>query len=309
MGLNSEINSGMVIRRQHFKFLPVEWILILYLVATTLLILIFWSNLQNPEIHILLRIIVIAAILLFAGSKNTLQSRKTFYYLRWFFPVLLLGYLYKETDYLNNLLFRTDLDPLFAFIDEAIFGMQPSLEFASRFPSGFFAELMYFGYCSYYLLIVTVPVYLFGAKQKEAAEEVISITIGSFMIFYLLFILLPVAGPQYYFAAKTEPVHQRFLFGPLLGIILEVGEGRTAAFPSSHISIYLILLYSCIQYARKLLAFVVPAGVLLFLSTLYLQAHYVIDIIFGIIYTPLVYLLAEKYYMAFKTKNKINYGN
>ena len=69
------------------------------------------------------------------------------------------------------------------------------------------------------------------------------------------------------------------------------GERPTAAFPSSHVGISTICMF-LIAHARnyKLLAILAPLYFLLCCATVYIQAHYLVDAIAGVISAILVYL-------------------
>lgn len=68
------------------------------------------------------------------------------------------------------------------------------------------------------------------------------------------------------------------------------GERPTAAFPSSHVgvsTILMLLVWS--SKNRKLLLFLLPFYVLLCLSTVYIYAHYAIDVLAGWVSALLLY--------------------
>jgi membrane-associated phospholipid phosphatase len=268
-------------------------------VLTGILIVLCRSQLQNVTFHLLFRFLIITIFAGIAISGYKFGNQKLFHAGRQLFPFLLLGFLYKETDYLNNLVFRTDLDHLFAQIDEVIFGFQPSLVFAQIIISGFFAELMYFGYFSYYLMVIIIPGYLYFRMSRQIGERTVFIIICSFIIYYLIFIIAPVAGPQFYFVDNPGKLPEGFVFGYVLRIIHHFGEGRTAAFPSSHVSICLMIVWVCIKQVRSLLWVILPIAFLLILSTIYIRAHYVIDILGAFIFTPVIYLISSQIYRMF----------
>jgi membrane-associated phospholipid phosphatase len=240
------------------------------------------------------RVAILVIISIFAITAAKWNKSRVFDICRLYFPVVLLGYLYKETDYMNNLIFKTDLDPLFANLEEFIFGMQPSVEFSSVMSSEIFAELMYFGYFAYYLMILFIPVYLYFKTGRQESEQLIFIMINSFLIYYLVFILLPVGGPQFYFKDPSHNLPGGYVFGTAIRFIQEVGEAPTAAFPSSHASIYLMLTYVIYKFARKLLFIAISIGFLLLLSTVYIRAHYVVDVLFAMLYTPSLFIFSKK---------------
>lgn len=276
------------------RLLPVELILILYLLLTGILILSRCSSLSYPWIHLSIRLIIIGVIIGFTRWNFSPVSRIT-YYTRLMFPIVLLGYLYNETGYLNHLLISHNLDPLISSFDSGLFGIQPSIRFSQVIHSNVFAELMYFGYFAYYLLIIGTPVAITIYSGKKQAQEAVFIMIHSFFVYYIVFIILPVVGPQFYFT-NLEPLPQGYLFGPILRFIQHVGEAPTAAFPSSHVSIALMILVLNTKYAKPLLRFAGPVIVLLIVSTVYIRAHYVADVLAAFIVTPFLYYISHLVY-------------
>ena len=277
-------------------FWPVEIVLFVYFLVTYILLAVFHERLPDVLWQAVTRGVLLAAYIFIIYWQNRNSQVKSLYALRLFAPLLLLPFLYKETDYFNNLFFPENLDLFFAQAEEVLFHTQPSLVFSEKFDAQWFSELMYFGYFSYYLLILFIPLYVYFKKGKGITERVIFIVINSFLIYYLIFILLPVAGPQFYFSDQMSTLPEGYIFGPVMKFIQQNGEGQTGAFPSSHVSICLILLYFCFTKIRKLLPFVLTISVLLILSTIYLRAHYVIDVIAAFLTTPIVYAISSGTY-------------
>lgn len=262
---------------------------------TGLLILLKYPHLEFTGSHFFLRLIVFIVIIFLASIRNRNHLYKTRQFVRIFFPLILLAYLYKETDYLNNLIFPENLDIFFSRIEEGLFATQPSYWFAQICNSNIFAELMYFGYFSYYLLLAGIPLYFYFKRETKTAEQLVFMLSNSFLIYYILFIILPVAGPQFYFTDWVI-IPGGYLFGPIMKTIQANGEAPTAAFPSSHVSICLMVLMFCYKYSRKLLMVIIPIATLLILSTVYIRAHYVIDVIAAIALTPLIYYISLTFY-------------
>ena len=149
-------------------------------------------------------------------------------------------------------------------------------------------------------------------------QYVSSVLLASFFIYYFIFIFVPVTGPQFYFCAvgveNIEAGHfpamghyfathtdmlpipgwTRGIFHNLVATAHAAGERPTAAFPSSHIGATTIMLFLARRHAPNLLWFFIPLWVLLCFATVYIQAHYLIDAIAGLISAPIVYWLAKK---------------
>lgn len=290
--------------RASMYFNPAEWALMTYLLLTGILIILFQSQLPEAGFQLVFRITIILLITFLSWIENKGLYQNTIEFIRYFLPLLALIYLYKETDLLNNFIFKENLDPILIRMEEYVFGCQPSLEFAEHLSSNAFAEIMYFGYFSYYLMLIGVPLYMFLKKDHIVASKVMFMIICSFLMYYLIFIIFPAGGPQFYFT-NWPALPEGYLFGPLMRFIQSWGEAPTAAFPSSHVSICLMLIILCFSFAGTLVKFVLPVGFLLVLSTVYIRAHYVLDIVAALLVTPLIFLLAD----LMMKKTVIKYSN
>ena len=248
-----------------------------------------------------------------------------------------------------------NLDHLFAAADQALFGCQPAITFSQQLPGAFWSEAFNLGYWSYFpmiaLLSLTTFYTSFISKNHPSAPTVqgsrsvphssLSTTdytdgtdsslftfhssvltvppliLLSFFLFYVIYIFLPVAGPQYYFQAvgieeiqaghfpslgtyfssHTEmlpaPGYADGLFYHLVHAA-QTGERPTAAFPSSHIGISTIVLLLARRHAPRLLPVLIPLWALLCCATVYIQAHYLVDAIAGLLAAPLILWLAKR---------------
>jgi membrane-associated phospholipid phosphatase len=216
-----------------------------------------------------------------------------------------LGWWYPDTYELNRLL--PNLDHLFASMEQGLFGCQPSLLFSQVVPYAWFSELMCLGYVSYFPLIALVSLYYFVARYQEFKMATFVILV-SFFIYYFIFVLLPVTGPQfYYLAAGTEKIaagifpnlgdwfmtHSERMAAPgwsdgfwyhILDLAHDAGERPTAAFPSSHVGITTVLMMLALRTRCRWLVFtILPFYILMCLATVYIYAHYVIDALAGLI--------------------------
>jgi membrane-associated phospholipid phosphatase len=272
---------------------PIDLITIAYILITGIFIVFSSAKLQNILPHLLARVVILA-IISFLIYLDQNFSKKAIKFLRLFYPLALLSYFYPETDYLNNIFFP-NLDPIVANLEVTIFGGQPSVWFAEYCSWKWFNELMNFGYFSYYFLIFIVCFWIYR-KSYENCTYGIFIVCMSFYMYYILFIIFPVAGPQFYLTPPDNQLPDAYIFREAIKLVHSLGEGPTAAFPSSHVGILCILLYLAFKFVPKLLKWIIPVGILLFLSTVYIKAHYVIDVIAGVLSFPTMYWLSSRAY-------------
>lgn len=286
--------------KQNLRALDI--ILILYILFTGIFIAIEFNKIEFALTHLLFRagILFLTFSLLIAYHY---YPKPLIVFFRNFYVLILLGFLYSETDALNNIFF-SNLDYIFVNLDNKLFGNQPSILFYENMPYKWFIELMNFAYFSYYPLIF-IFCFILYLKQSVKTDFVIFIICCSFIIYYIIFIIIPVAGPQFYFASPLNEIPDAYLFSKIMHLINYLGEKPTAAFPSSHVGIIAIVLYLVYKYKTYLLKWYIPLAILLIFSTVYLKAHYLIDVFAGIISAPLIFWISSSLYQFI---NKKGYG-
>lgn len=277
----------------------IDAVVIGYCILTGIIIALGWNKLENLSLHLLLRIVFIAISLLMISQNDT--KNKFILFVRYFYPLIFLGFFYSETDYYNNLLFE-NLDPYLVKLEQVLFGFQPSLRFSNIFSSKWFSELMHFGYFSYYLLTVGVPLLIYY-KLPEHFIKSMFIIIFSFCLYYLIFIIFPSIGPQFYFSVQDTSVPKGFLFDKIMHLIVSNAETETGAFPSSHVGMTIIFLILIWKHHRKYFIILLSISIILILSTVYIKAHYAIDIIAGVISGFLFFYLSRFIYTSINKKS------
>jgi membrane-associated phospholipid phosphatase len=270
----------------------------MYAIITGLYIVCFCGKIENFAWLLINRLIIIVFLILFAFWHNKTNNSIVFF-LRFIFPPTLTSYWYPETYYLNNDVLVKNLDKSFADFDLYLFGCEPSLEFSAHCPQAWIAESMYFGYFAYFLIFAYIGICFFLCRRNEALPIMFSV-LTSFFIFYLIFIFVPAAGPQFYYASSDTHVPDGYLFCKLMRTIQESGEKPTGAFPSSHVGMTLIFLYILFKHLRKAFWITLPVACILIMSTVYIKAHYLVDVLAAFVCTPLIYTASNKLYSKLK---------
>ena len=282
--------------------LAVEWVVMGYLLVTLLLLLFTYTKAYNPEEMLIGRLRVAAMTFGLWIVYRIVPCRLTLF-CRVALQMALLSWWYPDTYEFNRMF--PNLDHIFAGWEQSLFGCQPSLLFCKAMDGIVFSELMDLGYASYFpmILVVTLFYFLFRYKDFNRATFII---IGAFFLYYLIYIAIPVAGPQYYYnavgmdeiargvfpnvhdyfatnqEALVSPGYKDGIFYQMVADAHDAGERPTAAFPSSHVGISTILMIlAFMSKNRKLFMFLIPFYVLLCFSTVYIYAHYAIDVIAG----------------------------
>jgi len=304
-------------KKPHKGLLTVEWLILGYLVLTTLFILFTYTKHADPDDLLWGRFKIIAITAAMWAVYRLLPCRFTLL-CRISVQLLSLSWWYPDTYELNKVL--PNLDHIFANYEQQLFGCQPALLFSQYVTNPVFSELVYMGYTSYYVLIGIVALYYFFFRYEEFNRTVFVI-LASFFIYYVIFVFLPVTGPQYYYAAAGlenitqgifPNVHDYFathdqslpMAGYSDGYFYQVfaeahvaGERPTAAFPSSHVGMgTIMMLLAWRSKSRALTLFILPFYVLMCIATIYIRAHYVIDIFAGWISSLLFYVVLQYFW-------------
>jgi membrane-associated phospholipid phosphatase len=277
----------------------IDQLLIVYVLLTSVYIIVFFDKVPFPLFHLVPRIFLLAGIIALP-LLNQYIKKPVYEFLRIGYPLILLSFFYSETDALNNVFFDA-LDIHFARLDSMIFGFQPSLEFYNSFPQSWFSELMNFGYFSYYFLITIFAIVVFVKDRINFEKQVFLITC-SFFVYYLIFAVIPVSGPQYFFDSPHNTIADSGIFRSLVKLVEFIGERPTAAFPSSHVGMVLILLCLAWEKHRTTFYIFLPLFILLSLSTVYIKAHYAVDVMGGLISAPLILMLSNYIWSIFNKK-------
>lgn len=191
---------------------PIEWLAITYSILTTLAMFVLWPDMDHPRdmladrLYIFLGTILLWRIYLF-------WPRRLMTFIRITAQMALLSYWYPDTYEFNRTF--PNLDHIFARWDAVLFSCQPSLEFSRLCPWPWFSEAVNMGYFSYYPMIVAVMVFFFLCRNNHYEKASFTV-MCSFFIFYLIYIFLPVAGPQFYFQAVSPESVENGIF-PSLG--------------------------------------------------------------------------------------------
>jgi membrane-associated phospholipid phosphatase len=295
-----------LLQERERKFLgTIDILNLVYIAVVGILVVVFYQNQDHALRYILIHAALFVVILAFL--KLTQRTRRSFLLLLrdWYTPLLFI-FFYEETEVLNQLLaplyynhvttafanlyghFPTYknldyLDPLLEWADHALFGLQPSLAFYRTFNYPLMSEFMHFAYFFYYLLIPILgfTLYLKG-RRKEFDLFLFKVALTMYCC-YVFFIAFPSSGPKYYFPEAIGNQFHGYVFVWIMEFIFRYGEIANGAFPSSHVAMATVILLCAFQYEKVVFWFFLPMIISLYMSTVYLQAHYLVDVPSGVV--------------------------
>jgi len=200
-------------------------------------------------------------------------------WLRRWAPLVALLFLYTEIPALLRAAGQTHLfDAAVLRWDEALFGTQPAIAWARRWPSRALSELLHSAYLSYYAIIFSVPAMLYWRGRLREFDEAVFVLMLTFVACFVWYLFVPVAGPRYFWQAQSAATGT---VRALVLDLLEAGSSRGTAFPSSHVAVACTQSVLAVRYfgRRGLAIGVVTVG--LAAGAVYGGFHYAVDALVG----------------------------
>ncbi|MGM0567842.1 MAG: phosphatase PAP2 family protein [Elusimicrobiota bacterium] len=275
-----------------------------YLLVLSLLILFFNEGVEGWYNYILIHLGAIFFLLFFVPVLNN-SSNRFLNFLRWWYPILLFTFLYKEINAFTRIIVHNWQDFKVMQFEEQLLGVNLTL-WLEEFISPFLTELMKFSYFSYYLMIPVGAAFLYFSGKRKHYIRFLSTICLAFFISYIGFILFPVRGPRYtlydkytkdyevnigeFYGSLVEPDvagMQTFalkggVFTSMQDYIMRYGSLHGGCMPSSHVAVAFVCMMMMWLYRRKVFYVYLPLVILLSVSVVYNRYHYVSDVIAGL---------------------------
>jgi membrane-associated phospholipid phosphatase len=211
----------------------------------------------------------------------------------WFpFLVILLMY-YSLWGDATHLLVTTDRDSALIALDQKLFGFQVSIVL-QRFVSAPLTAWMEFAYAFHIWNIPLVGCFIYLRRPRARFREMMcGLVVVSF--FGLLgYLLVPAIGPMYtlrehYTVGLSQPLA---MFNRQMDF-MDYARIRRDVFPSLHVGISFVVWLYAYRNSRRLFWILMPLVLSLWVSTVYLRYHYMVDCIAGLILAPTSFWLAN----------------
>ncbi len=293
----------------------VDIIFITYLTLIGAVLLFFNSGVKYPYLYSALHFIIIFMVIKFAPILER-SKNKFLNFLRWWYPIILFTFNYREVDRFTSILTNRWYDRFIFNFEYNILGIHPSLGL-ERFITPALTELMKFNYFTYYFMVPVAAAALYFFRKRKHYIRFLAAVCIAFYLSYLTFIIFPVRGPRYEFYRKyakeytvkigeyygphvAEELQDKetkalrgYLFTGLQDYIMRYGSMYGGCMPSSHIAVAFVSMVMMGFYVRKLFYFYLPSVALLSVSVVYNRYHYLLDSVAGILTGLLAIYLAD----------------
>jgi membrane-associated phospholipid phosphatase len=233
------------------------------------------------------------AVALWLGGREFGSSPRIIRFLRCFYPQAFFAPLFEESILLSSQPWGgPPRDAFFASADLSIFGFQPAREFSGALGQiPWCNEIMFGAYFSFYFMLVLTP-WIPWLRGDEAEGERESSTLAGFMlVVYVFYVFFRVLGPKHYLPDLASAGYGSLrggFFTRLEGGILGSANTTGAAFPSSHVAVSLMMTSFVARTERRLLPLYALDAALIALATVYVHAHWAVDVAGGAVAASLL---------------------
>jgi membrane-associated phospholipid phosphatase len=299
------------------NFLPSDIITFGFIILLSIIDIIFLNKIKNWQLLLAVNALVVYFIWLIVKAYGQKLKRgeitndkfSVLRLLRYWNPVILILYIFKQVYYIIYYTKPLDWDSTLISIDRWIFGTDPTV-WIYHIANPWLTEFLQIIYIFYYIIIGIYAYELYSNKRFEGLEYAVFILLLGFYISYIGYMIFPAIGPRFHlhsFHDITTELPGIFLT-KYLRWILDFGESIPAALPnpqdyaqrdampSAHTQIAVILAYLSHRIKSKSFYFYLPYCFLMMFSTIYLRYHYVIDIFAGIIAAIITILIGNYIY-------------
>ena len=262
------------------NLLPSDWITVLYLAVSSVLMLIFHRNLARWYIFLSIHIAAVLGILSLHFVPGPLSPLLQF--ARDWYALATILLFYWGVKPLTQMVFQGMFDDWIVRWENRLFNGQPSTYLSARFPSVALSEYLHLCYLSYYFIPVFLPTMLYFRGKGEAFFETLFAELFTFNLCLIWYIFFPVAGPRYISEKIDESLSSRPLCR-LTHVILSRASTKGAAFPSSHSALAIVVLLCGARYDLVSFVILFPFCTGLVVGTVYGRFHYALDAVAGVL--------------------------
>ena len=218
----------------------------------------------------------------------------------WFpFLAILLMY-YSLWGDATHLLITKDRDATLIALDQRLFHFQASVAI-QRFISPPLTGWMEFAYAYHIFNIPLVACFLYLRRPRERFREMMSGVLVVSFLGLLGYLVVPAVGPMYTLRHQyTVPLAQPLGVFNRQVEFMDFARIRRDVFPSLHVGISFVVWLYAWRNSRLLFWVLAPLILSLWVSTVYLRYHYLVDCVAGLVLAPLSYWLANWMFKGFR---------
>lgn len=250
-----------------------------------------WNLAAQARWFLMLDILLIAIVAGLVAGPLSRCGPATAATVRMVVSIVLIATLFAQMSVIVPNLHPLTYDAELLRIDKELLGFDPnsSIDFLHN---RILTDLFAIGYFSFYFIPIAFFVVLYRARSFEWIERANLAVITGFYVSFLGNAIFPALSPFRYVEAETQLAGLWF-YDHLHYAVDTLEPHKFSAFPSGHILVASIVVILAAKWRRDVLPYFLFWGAVLWLGTIYLRYHYLIDTLVSIGLAPLCVWAAQ----------------
>ena len=228
--------------------------------------------------HILLVLLVFLA----AEARQQRTCTRPCLLAEWY-PLVVLLAVYGSLDLINGPreAVAFSYDAVVQRWELATFGRQLAHDWSRSRTASAMAWPLSLSYLAFFPMVISAPAVLWWRGHFEPARQTIFGISLAFFTCYLVFLLFPVAGPNYLWGWPAVGGHVEFP-ARMVRDLIDRGDSWGSAFPSSHVAGSMAAVLLAFRNWRPLGWTLLPFALAIVVGVVYFQVHYAVDAVAGL---------------------------
>ena len=222
-------------------------------------------------------------------------------FIRLIYPLIFLFVIFESFYMILPFLNLHRYDELLANIDFNMFGVHPTV-WIEQWNRPWLTDLFYSLYIFYFPMPLFILSWLYRQKRFIELDKSIWVYLLTYYGAYLGYFMIPAAGPRFnepLMALQQTDLNGVVLAVPIRTIINFLEPNKLDAFPSLHAAISFTTLLLMGKYSKKMFWTFLPIITGIMIALVYCRYHYVIDMIAGIAWSIITFVLGQLFYDKF----------
>src|SRR3990167_4699197 len=236
--------------------------------------------------------LIFTSVIIFLSREKQHKNWKIFLIINVLLVLCFIGLFYFQTAGLLSRAFHDNpLDNYIIQFEKKWFGdKNPSIRLSEVFHFNWLSELLHLCYLSYFLLLYGVPFYFYCQHDYAAFYQFEFAELLILLSAFLTHSVVPVLSPRTLFEKIQSPMRYGLIYRATHAIV-QSGSADGTAFPSTHVAIGTLMLLMAFHMHTVFFYGVALLALGLIICTVYGRFHYVVDLLAGMVYGCVVFMI------------------
>jgi membrane-associated phospholipid phosphatase len=273
------------------RFWAVDKLILGYLAFTTVLILGWWSRIEDAGMLFTCHVLGVALLIFEVKWPNP-----TSWIFRNWYALPYVASCYKEMALIIPGVWRTDADQWLADLDFRIWGVHPTV-WLERFQTPALTEFLQIVYTLFVPAVLLIPFLIWRRRRPEEFQYYAFLIALGYLASYTGYLIVPARGPRFLLNHLQHiPLQGLWLFRAMQSTLDRLESAHYDCFPSGHTELTILAWWSSKAASKPLFWVYLAYTPLIIFATVYLRYHYTVDVMAGVVLAAALILSTPRLY-------------